>query len=106
MSAEPETIPADAVGHIVRTEGLVSGRPRISGTRIRVLDIAAQHLTHRRSVAEIVEQFPGISSGDVHAALTYYYDHREEVDAADAEDAELIRQLQSRQPDQVHDRRA
>lgn len=54
------------------------GRPVIDGTRVRVHDVA---LWHRggMSVEEMVDQF-SLTPGQVHAALSYYYDHREEIE--------------------------
>jgi uncharacterized protein (DUF433 family) len=64
--------------HIVKTPGVCGGRARIAGHRVRVMDIVGWHERRERSVAQIVEMFPGISRADVHAALAYYYDHPEE----------------------------
>jgi len=35
-----------------------------------------------------------LTLSEIHAALTYYYDHQEEIDAALAEDADLGRQAE------------
>ena len=67
------------VEHIVSTPGTCGGRPRIAGSRIRVQDIVVWHEVHGLSADEIVSQFPGLTLADVHAALTYYHDHREEI---------------------------
>jgi uncharacterized protein (DUF433 family) len=57
------------------------GVPCIEGTRHRVIDIVADHVAHGYSAAQIVEQYPDLSPAQVHAALTYYYDHQETMDA-------------------------
>ena len=57
------------------------GRPCIDGTRHRVIDIAADHVAHGYSAAQIVEHFPDLNFAQVHAALTYYYDHQDTMDA-------------------------
>lgn len=80
--------------HIEMTPGVCGGRPRIAGHRIRVLDIAFWHEFLGQSPEEIVGRFPQISLADVHAALAYYFDHREEIQAeiqADREFAENLR---------------
>jgi uncharacterized protein (DUF433 family) len=68
-------------GHIEITPGVSGGRPRIAGHRIRVQDIAIWHERDRKSATEIVAQFPQLTLADVHAALTYYFDHRSEIDS-------------------------
>jgi uncharacterized protein (DUF433 family) len=55
------------------------GRPAIAGTRLRVTDVALWH-QGGMSVAEMVENF-SLTPGQAHAALSYYYDHRDEIDA-------------------------
>src|SRR5918996_3679185 len=54
----------------------------IDGTRHRVIDIVADHMAHGYSAAQIVEQYPDLTPAQVHAALTYYYDHQDAMDAA------------------------
>jgi len=56
-----------------------NGVPCIDGTRHRVIDIAADHVAHGYSAAQIVEQYPDLTPAQVHAALTYYYDHQAEL---------------------------
>ncbi|MGH7140193.1 MAG: DUF433 domain-containing protein [Pirellulales bacterium] len=68
-----------AVNHIEATPGVCGGKPRIAGTRIRVEDIVVWHELQGKSPNEIIADFPHVSLADVHAALTYYFDHREEI---------------------------
>ncbi|HVX60539.1 MAG TPA: DUF433 domain-containing protein [Pirellulales bacterium] len=67
-----------AVNHIEVTPGVCGGKPRIAGTRIRVEDIVVWHEFQGKSPNEIVADFPQLSLADVYAALTYYFDHRDE----------------------------
>jgi uncharacterized protein (DUF433 family) len=103
MSAEPEPVTEaiDPVGHIVRTPGVMSGRPRIKGTRIRVSDIAMFHLIHGQTVDEILDGFPFITAADVHAALAYYFDHANEIAADRADDEEFVERFARENPDIV-----
>lgn len=66
-------------GHIVRTPGTCGGKPRIDGHRIRVQDVAILHENQGLSPKAICEEFPGLTLGQIHAALAYYYDHRQEI---------------------------
>jgi uncharacterized protein (DUF433 family) len=67
--------------HIVKTEGICGGRPCIAGHRIRVADIVVWHEMRGYSADEIVELFPGLTLSQVRAALAYYFDHRQEIEA-------------------------
>ena len=58
------------------------GVPCIDGTRHRVIAFVADHVAHGYSAAQIVEQYPDLTPAQVHAALTYYYDHQDVMDAA------------------------
>ena len=58
------------------------GKPCIDGTRHRVIDIVADHVAHGYSAAQIVEHYPDLTPAQVHAALVYYYDHQDAMDAA------------------------
>jgi uncharacterized protein (DUF433 family) len=58
------------------------GVPCLDGTRHRVIDLVADHVAHGYSAAQIVEQYPDLTPAQVHAALTYYYDHQDTLDAA------------------------
>jgi uncharacterized protein (DUF433 family) len=65
--------------HIEMTPGVCGGKPRIAGHRIRVQDIAIWHEQWGYSPEEIVSHYPQLSLADVHAALAYYFDHRDEI---------------------------
>lgn len=67
------------IKHIEITPGTCGGKPRIAGTRIRVQDIVIW-TEKGMSPDEIIGQYPHITLADVHAALTYYHDHRNEID--------------------------
>jgi uncharacterized protein (DUF433 family) len=72
-------MPAILDGHIEMTEGTRGGKPRISGTRIAVADVVIMHFRLNQSLEEIAGVYDLPLAG-VHAALTYYYDHRTEID--------------------------
>ena len=55
------------------------GKPCIAGHRIRVQDIASDFEHVGLSPDEICDAHPGLTLGQVHAALAYYFDHRDEV---------------------------
>ena len=59
--------------------GVQGGRPVIKGTRFPVSSIVQNH---RRglSVDEMLREFPHLSPAQVYDALSFYYDHREQID--------------------------
>ncbi len=60
--------------------GVCGGRTCITGSRVRVLDVYVLHELEGRSPDAIVTAFPAISLADVHAALAYYFDHKDEIE--------------------------
>ncbi|NLS94796.1 MAG: DUF433 domain-containing protein [Planctomycetaceae bacterium] len=66
--------------HIKRSAEICGGKPCLVGTRIRVWDIHVWHDLNGRTPQEIVVSFPQLSVADVHAALAYCHDHREDLE--------------------------
>jgi uncharacterized protein (DUF433 family) len=83
--------------HIEITPGVAGGKPRIIGRRIKVQDIAIWHERLGRSADEIALEYD-LSLADVHAALTYYFDHREEIDRDIAEGEVFVEELSRSAP--------
>src|ERR1051325_1802438 len=52
----------------------------ISGTTTKVIEIVQDHLAHHWHAEDICRQYPYLSPAQVHAALTYYYDHQQEIE--------------------------
>lgn len=65
--------------HIEITPDVLGGKPRISGRRIAVQDIAIWHEWLGTEVNEIAEEYD-LSLAEIYAALAYYFDHRKEID--------------------------
>lgn len=75
--------------NIEKVAGVCGGRAVIAGTRIRVC-IVVGCARMGMSVDEILQSYPTLRAADVHDALAYAFDHREEIEAdlaADDEDA-------------------
>jgi uncharacterized protein (DUF433 family) len=68
-------------------------RPRIVGSRIRVMDVVAWHIRQGMSIDQMVEGFPHITRADFHAALAYYWDNKEEIDQAFADDRIYVEEM-------------
>ena len=81
------TAPARMVfPHITTDPEVCHGRPCISGTRVRVMDIVAAH-EQGVSPVELQDYFATrpLTLAEVYAALAYYNDHKDEVEADFAE---------------------
>ena len=90
--------------HIEVTLGVLGGKPCIAGHRIRVIDIVVWHEKRGLSPDEIVGLYPTITLADVHAALAYYFDHREEIDAEFQREADKIAEMKARYPSKLLER--
>ncbi len=87
--------------HIAVTPGVCGGQPRIAGHRVRVLDIVVATEEQGLSPDEVVAAYPGLTLADVHAALAYYFDHRQEIRQAIAEERRLAQEIQARTPSRM-----
>jgi uncharacterized protein (DUF433 family) len=71
---------AQRIARIVRDEAVMDGEPRIDGRRVTVLRI--QQLIEERGLpAAEVAAMHDLEVADVYAALTYYYEHPDEMAA-------------------------
>ena len=68
------------------------GRPCIEGTGLEVAVIAIARIIHDRTPEQIAADYE-ISLAKVHAALSYYYAHKDEIDASIRERRKLAEQL-------------
>src|SRR5437588_12669286 len=57
------------------------GIPWISGANTKVVEVVLDKMAHNSSPEEMHEQYPHLSLAQIHAALSYYYEHQAEVDA-------------------------
>jgi uncharacterized protein (DUF433 family) len=83
--------------HVEIVEGASGPKARIAGHRIRVQDVAVLGVEFGLTADEIVEEMPIITLADVHAALAYYWDHREEIEAQIVEEQTFVEQLKRAQ---------
>lgn len=83
--------------HIQITQNVRGGKPCISGTRIAVEDVAVLHLRVGQSVDEIAATYD-LPLAAVHAALAYYYDHRDEIEARMQADDAFVAEFRRQNP--------
>lgn len=69
---------AQTTTRIVRSDDVLGGEPRLEGHRVSVLQIAEMVADGDHDPAYVADQL-GLSLAAVHRALTYYYEHPEEM---------------------------
>jgi len=92
------TPPSHGGGHVAVLPGHCGGKAHIVAHRIKVQHVAVWHERLGKSPDEIVAEHPGLTLADVYAALTYYYDHREQIDADIRGDEEFTAVLKAKSP--------
>jgi uncharacterized protein (DUF433 family) len=65
--------------YILHTPGLRGGKAHVEGTRIGVHDVIGL-LQNGERVETISDVFPGVTRAQVYECLSYYEDHRTEID--------------------------
>ncbi len=84
------------IDHIVSDPDHRQGKPRIKNTGITVQNIVEDSAAGL-SPEYLVEQFD-LTLGQVYAALSYYYDHRDEIDTAIEADRKAAHELTESAP--------
>ena len=80
IAVKTGTLPGKKIDFlIVRTPGVLGGRPRIRGHRIAVHRITAWWQLGL-SIEEIAEIHPSLKPAEIHAALAFYHLNRAEID--------------------------
>jgi uncharacterized protein (DUF433 family) len=90
--------------HIVSTPDTCGGKPRISGSRIRVKDVVMWHDRQGMSPSEIASKWPHLTLASIYAALAYYHDHREEINAELVEDQAWYEEQKARSPSLIQEK--
>ena len=66
--------------HIIKAPDYCGGKAAIDQTRIRVMNVVFLH-KQGRTASEIREIYPDLTQAQLYAALAYYYDHTDEIEA-------------------------
>ena len=57
------------------------GVARIGATRMKVVHVVREMMARGSSPKQLHEAFPDLTLAQIHAALSYYYDHKPELDS-------------------------
>jgi uncharacterized protein (DUF433 family) len=71
------------------------GRGWIDDTNVKVIEVVLDKLGWGLSPEEIRAGYPNLSLAQIHAALSYYYDHQAEYDAEIARQSEEADRLRA-----------
>jgi len=77
---------------ITRDDDVLGGEPRIDETRIGVRHVAARVIDTGQSPAYVADQLD-LSLAEVYKALSYYYDHVEEMRALERENEDAFERV-------------
>ena len=81
------------------------GKACIEGTRISVKDIVCLH-EEGRTPEQMLNVFgTPLTLSQIHAALAYYYDHRDEIDASFAEEERIAAEYERKRAEYLSRRR-
>ena len=73
------------------------GVPWISGANTKVVEVVLDKLAYGWSPEEMHRQHPHLSMAQIHAALSYYYEHQDEVDADIERRERYVEELRAQQ---------
>jgi uncharacterized protein (DUF433 family) len=79
------------IDHIVLDDKRIA---RVAGTRSRVSQIVCD-VRNSLTPDQIHESYPHLSLAQIYAALSYYYDHKQEIDAEIDEGIRLANELRA-----------
>ena len=89
--------------YIVITPEVAGGKPRIAGHRITVQNIVVWHEHLGRTADDIATEYD-LTLAEVYAALSYYFDHRAEIDQSIKADEAFSAALRQQTPSHLQSR--
>jgi uncharacterized protein (DUF433 family) len=73
----------------------------IADTNVKVIEVAMDHKAYGWDAEEIHAAHPHLPQAQIHAALSYYHDHKSEMDAHMERQMEDYRRLRSESAEQL-----
>ena len=101
MSGQALRIESTNHPFVVKNKDICGGSPIIEGTRTRVIDIAIEYEMFGRSPDEIISSHPHLNLPQVHDALSFYYENRDELDQKAEQDQAFIARLKKKIPSKI-----
>src|SRR5712671_2983305 len=88
----------EPITHIRRDE---RGVAWIADTNVKVIEVAMDHTAYSWDAEEIHAAHPHLSLAQIHAALSYYHDHKPELDGEIQRQMEAFQRLRTEARDQL-----
>lgn len=89
MAAVAQPVPE----YVAHDPDVCRGKAVVRGTRIKVSELARRYEFMGQSPDDIVAELPHLTLAQVHAALAYYYDHRDQVLAELRDEDDFVERL-------------
>jgi uncharacterized protein (DUF433 family) len=96
------TAPQLTYPHITRDPEVRAGKACIEGTRLAVVDIVLLHKRGHTPEEMQTYYMRPLTLAQVHSALAYYYDHREEVEAYFEQSHQAAAELEAAQAERLN----
>jgi uncharacterized protein (DUF433 family) len=93
---KPKTV-TKSQGYVEADSRIRGGAPVIAGTGIKVLDVASRYEVMGMTPEEIMVPLPQLQLSQIHAALSYYYAHKTELDREWKKSLRKVRRLRAGQ---------
>jgi len=87
--------------YITIDRAIAAGQPVISGTRIRVMDIAIRYELMGWSADKIIDEYPHLKLEQIHDALSYYYERKDYFDQKFRQDSATLTFLRKKYPSKL-----
>lgn len=91
------TVAKVTYAHIVKEPGYCGGKAAIDTSRVRVNNVVFLN-KQGKTPEEILAIYPDLSLVQIYAALTYYYDHKAQIEGELAEDEASDERHERRKP--------
>jgi uncharacterized protein (DUF433 family) len=95
MSTAAEMAATELGAMIVRTPGILGGKPHLRGHRVGVHRVAGWWKAGL-TIEEIGERLTTLNAAEIHAALAYYHLHQEEIERFLEEERAASRSLEGK----------
>ena len=89
--------------HIEHDPGIRGGRARVAGTRITVHDIVIMNVYMGQPLEQIAGKYQLLPAA-AHAAMAYYFDNKQQIDADIAADDAYFEAFKQKNPSRLQER--
>jgi len=84
--------------YVTRKKDVCGGKAVITGTRIKVEQIAVEFERMGWSADQIIQAHPHLTLAQVHGALSYYYDNAKEINSDIRSGEQFVRKMRKAYP--------